>query len=450
MGDLRKMLQPQTIALIGASAEPSSIGKMILENLLLSNRHMTFPVNPRFSSLLDVPCHSTIMAVPQKVDLAVIATPAESVPAIVEECGKAQVEGIIIISAGFKETGPEGRGLEEEVSEIRKKYGMRIMGPNCVGLIRPAIGLNTTFFKTMPEPGKIAFISQSGALGSAIFDWAMANGIGFSLFASIGSMIDVDFGDLIDYLGDDYGTRSIIVYMETMGNVRKFMSAARGFAHNKPIVVLKPGRFSEGAKAILSHTGSDAGNDAVYDVAFKRVGVVRVEEIRDLFSTAAVLDSRNLPGGPNLAIITNAGGPGVMTTDRLIEMGGRPADLSEKSIAELNSFLPPFWSRGNPIDLLGDADEERYVKATTICLNDQQVDGILIIYTPQDLSRSTGLARVITEHVRKAWKPVITVWMGERLVQEGRDIFIGNDIPTMALPKRRSRLTSTCTVTREI
>ena len=326
----KRMLNPKTIALIGASDKEGSVGKAILENLLLAKSRKVFPVNPNRTAVLGGACYPNIAGVPEHVDLAVVATPARIVPQTVEECGKAGVHGLIIISAGFREVGEEGRRLENQIKEIRKKYGMRIMGPNCVGVVRPNISLNASFLKARPELGNIAFISQSGALGSAILDWAVNAHIGFSMFASVGSMIDIDFGDLIDFLGDDPDTRSIMVYMESVGNARKFMSAAKGFARNKPIIVVKPGRFVESAKAALSHTGAMASDDEVYDAAFKRAGVVRVQEVGDLFNSAAVLDSRHLPRGRRLAIVTNAGGPGVMATDELIDLRGQLARLSEE------------------------------------------------------------------------------------------------------------------------
>jgi acetyltransferase len=300
------MLSPKTIALIGATERADAVGRTIMENLLSKNRKI-FPVNPSRNTVLGIECYSNIKNVPQHIDLAIIATPAPTVPELVEECGRTGVEGIIIVSAGFREVGEEGRKLEEQIMEIRKKYGMRISGPNCLGVIRPNINLNASFLKANPEPGKIAFVSQSGALGSATLDWAINAHIGFSMFASLGAMAGIDFGDLIDFLGDDQNTKSIMLYMESIGNAKKFMSAARGFARNKPIIIVKPGRFTESARAALSHTCVMVGDDRVYDAAFKRAGVVRVKEVADLFTAAEVLDSRRLPKGPRLAIVTNAG-----------------------------------------------------------------------------------------------------------------------------------------------
>jgi len=435
----KRMLNPKTVALIGASEKEGSVGRSILENLLLGKGRKIFAVNPNRTTVLGNACYRNIASVPEHVDLAVVATPARTVPQVVEECGEAGVHGLVIISAGFREAGDEGKRLESQITEIRSKYGMKIIGPNCVGIIRPNIGLNASFLNARPEPGNIAFISQSGALGSAILDWAVNAHIGFSMFASLGSMINVDFGDLIDFLGDDPDTRSIMVYMESVGNAKKFMSAAKGFARSKPIIVIKPGRFAESAKAALSHTGAMASDDEVYDAAFKRAGVVRVREVSDLFNSAAVLDSRHLPKGRRLAIVTNAGGPGVMATDELIELRGQLANLSEESLTQLDSVLPPYWSRGNPIDVLGDADTERYVKALEVCLKDPGVDGVLVAYTPQGKAKPSELAKSVVQVVKRTWKPVIVTWMGGEAVREARTVFAENDIPTYETPEEAVR-----------
>lgn len=336
---------------------------------------------------------------------------------------------------GFREIGSKGAALEEEIKKIKEKYDLRVLGPNCLGFIRPHLGLNVTFLRESPEPGEIAFISQSGALGSAILDWAINAHIGFSMFVSLGSMLDIDFGDLIDLLGEDPYTRSIIIYMEEVGSARKFMSAARGFARTKPIIVLKPGKHSAGARAVRSHTGSLAGDYEVYGAAFKRVGVIQVDEIEDLFNCASVLDSRYLPAGPRLAIVTNAGGPGAIATDAVISYGGVMAELSMDSIAALDEFLPPHWSRGNPIDVLGDADVERYARAISVCLQDPNVDGVIIIHTPQGAAAPEELAERIVELAGRRIKPILTVWMGEKQVEEARRIFHANDVPTYSTPE---------------
>jgi acetyltransferase len=432
---MNKLFNPETIALIGASEREGSVGRAIMNNLLSSKKIKVFPVNPKREKVLGVKCYPNIAKIPEKIDLSIIATPAKTVPKIVEECGKAGVHGIIIVSAGFKEIGEEGKKLEEQIKTSRQKYGMRIMGPNCIGIIRPNIGLNASFLRSNPEKGKIAFISQSGALGSAVLDWAIDTHVGFSMFVSLGSMLDVDFGDLIDFLGDDPHTRSIIIYMEGVGNAKKIMSAARCFARNKPIIVIKSGRFNESAKAALSHTGSMVGDDDVYDAAFKRAGVVRVKEVADLFNAAEVLDSKCLPKGSKLAIITNAGGPGILATDALMELGGELAQLSDDSIQKLDSCLPSYWSKSNPVDVLGDADIKRYQDAVEVCLNDPEVNGILIIYTPQGSSTPVELAEALAEIAEKTYIPVITVWMGGETVAKGREIFLKHNVPSYETPE---------------
>ncbi|MEM1993236.1 MAG: acetate--CoA ligase family protein [Candidatus Caldarchaeum sp.] len=307
-----------------------------------------------------------------------------------------------------------------------------------MGFIRPYISLNASFFNKTPEPGQIAFISQSGALGSSILDWAVTRHIGFSMFASLGSMLDIDFGDLIDFLGQDPYTKSILLYMESVGNARKFMSAARGFARNKPIIIIKPGKFETAAKAAKSHTGALVGSFEVYRAAFRRAGAVRVDEIQELFNCASVLDSRRLPVGLNLAVITNAGGLGVITADAIEEYGAKLATLSDKTIDELDGVLPSYWSRGNPIDILGDADVRRYTTALRLCLKDRNIDGVIIIYTPQGAAEPNELAESVVSVVREyEWvKPVLTVWVGGDSLNEARNIFHRNDIPTYDTPEQ--------------
>ncbi len=439
MGTLHQLFNPGSIALIGATDREDSVGKILLTNLLQAKERKIFPVNPKKTSLLGRPCYDKIADIPEPVDLAVIVTPALTVPGLVEECGRAGVGALVIISAGFKEIGAAGKSLERQITAARKKYGLRILGPNCLGFVRPNAGLNATFMRTSPPSGNIAFISQSGALGSAILDWAVDEHVGFSMFASLGSMIDADFGDLIDFLGQDEATRSILLYMEGVGNARKFMSAARAFSMRKPIIVLKPGRFSESARAASSHTGAMAGDDAIYEAAFKRVGVVRVKDIADLFDAAEILDSRKLPMGPKLAIVTAAGGPGVMATDALIELGGELAELSAASIEQLNAFLPPFWSRGNPVDVLGDADASRYARAIEVCLKDPGVDGVLAIYVPQDTAAPAEVAQAIINQAADSWKPVLAAMMGARKVRGAMETLGRNRIPNYETPEQAVR-----------
>ncbi len=435
MGNLRKVLNPDTIALIGATAEEDTVGKILLENLLLSKGKKLFAVNPHRETVLGLKCYPAIADVPEKIDLALVATPPPTVPHIVDECGRADVEGVIIVSSGFKEMGEEGKKLEEQILRHRKTYGMRIIGPDSLGVIRPNIDLDASILRENMDRGNIAFVSQGGALGAAILDWALDAHIGFSMFASLGSMIDVEFGDLIDFLGNDPHTRSIMLYMEDVVHAKRFMSAARGFAHNKPIMVVKPGRFKSKTKAALSHTGALVSPDQVYDAAFKRAGVVRIKEVADFFNTVRVLHSKRLPKGSRLAIVTNVAWVGVMATDALIELGGNLAKLSDESVNRLNGFLPPSWSKENPIYILGDADVDRFMNTIHVCLEDSGVDGLLIIYTPQNVATPDELARAIVEITQKAWKPIITSWIGGKKVQEGREILLQHNIPTYETPE---------------
>ncbi len=438
--NLDKIFNPQSVAIIGASDAEGSVGFAIVKNFTRQGyTGKVYLVNVRKPEIIGIKTYPSVGQIPETVDLAMIATPAKTVPDVIEECGKAGIKGAIIVSAGFKETGPSGKALEEKILEMAKKYNIRIVGPNCIGLIRPQINLNATFLDKVPKPGNIAFLSQSGALGSAILDWAIHENIGFSNFVSVGSMIDVDFGDLIDYFGTDPKTKSILMYVEGITEARKFMSAARHFSRTKPIIVVKSGRFSESAKAAASHTGSLSGEDAVYDAAFKRAGVVRVDEIADLFNSAEVLGTQPLPKGPNLAIITNAGGPGVMTTDALIARGGKLAKVTQKTLDSLNAVLPPFWSHGNPIDVLGDAKSDRYRAAVEACLNDDSIDGILVIFTQQAVSDAVGIAKTIVELVKNKTyqnKTILTSFMGFGAVQEANSILNENNIPTYSTPEQ--------------
>ncbi len=438
--NLDKIFDPKSVAIIGASDVEGSVGFAIVKNLTqFGYAGKVYLVNIRKPEILGVRTYPTIMEVPEVVDLAMIATPAKTVPDVMEECGRAGVKGVIIVSAGFKETGPEGKALERKILDEARKYGIRVIGPNCIGIMRPRLNLNATFVNKVAKPGKIAFLSQSGALGSAILDWAISQNIGFSNFVSVGSMIDVDFGDLIDYFGSDPHTKSILMYVEGITEARKFMSAARHFARTKPIIVIKSGKYSESAKAAASHTGSLSGEDAIYNAAFKRAGIVRVDEIADLFNAAEVLGTQPLPKGPNLAIITNAGGPGVMATDALISGGGNLAKLSDETLNKLNSVLPPFWSHGNPIDVLGDAQPERYKAAIQACLNDENVDGIVIIFTQQGVVEGKSVAKGIVEMIReKAYndKTIVTSFIGNGAAHEANAIFNANNIPTYSTPEQ--------------
>jgi acetyltransferase len=437
--NLDKIFNPKSVALVGASDEEGSVGQALMKNLTKTGYSgKVYPVNIHKPEILGSRAYKSIEEVPEVVDLAIIATPAQTVPDVVKQCGKAGIRGLIIISAGFKEVGAEGKALEEKILESKKSYNLRIIGPNCLGIIRPSIKLNASFADKMPGPGKIAFISQSGALGTAILHWALHENIGFSNFVSVGSMIDVAFGDLIDYFGTDPKTRSMLMYIEGVSSARRFISAARHFARTKPLIVVKAGRFKESAKAAASHTGALTGEDEAYDAAFKRAGIVRVNGIAELFNCAEVLGTQPNPGGPNLAIVTNAGGPGVMATDALIALGGKLATLSQKTMDALNGILPPFWSRENPIDILGDAQTDRYKAVVDVCLRDENIDGLLIIYTPQAVADAADIARTIAEFWKSmgAKKTLLTSFMGDGDVAEANRILNENSIPTYSTPEQ--------------
>ncbi|MBL8848514.1 MAG: CoA-binding protein, partial [Planctomycetaceae bacterium] len=367
---LDPFFEPETVAVIGASATPGSVGQTIMRNLARTDFNgVVFPVNPHRRAVFGMHCYPSLSDVPEPVDLAVIATPAATVAGVVRQCIDLGVRGAIIISAGFAEIGTEGRAMEAEIQQLARGK-LRIIGPNCLGVIRPPFNLNASFASSTPARGSVALLSQSGAICTSILDWARERNIGFSSFVSVGSMLDVDFADLIDYLADDPQTRSILLYMESIRNVRRFLSAARAVARTKPIIVIKAGRHAAGAKAAASHTGAIAGSDAVFDAAFRRAGVLRVTTIPELFNMAEILATQPAPRGPSLAIITNAGGPGVMATDSLMLGGGRLAELSAATVTALNATLPPSWSHGNPVDILGDAGPERFRHAVEICAAD--------------------------------------------------------------------------------
>ncbi len=432
---------PQAVAVIGATENPGSVGRTLFWNLI-SNPFggAVFPVNPKRSNVLGVKAYPNIDAVPEQVDLAVIVTPARSVPAVVGECVEAGVKAAIVISAGFKELGPEGAKLEHEILVQARRGPMRIIGPNCLGVMSPTTGLNATFAAAMARPGDIGFISQSGALCTAVLDWSLRELVGFSAFVSIGSMADVGWGDLIDYLGDDPRTRSIILYMESIGNARSFLSAAREVSLTKPIIVIKAGRSEAAAKAAASHTGTLAGSDEVLSAAFRRTGVLRVITMGDLFHVAEVLGKQPRPTGPRLAILTNAGGPGVLATDSLIAVGGELAELSEETLAALNAILPKEWSHGNPIDILGDATPERYAKAVEIVSKDPNTDGLLTVLTPQAMTDPTQIAERLKSYAKLDGKPILASWMGGAGVAAGEAILNHTAIPTFAYPDTAARI----------
>jgi acetyltransferase len=438
---LDSICNPKVVAVIGATENPGTVGRTLFQNLGRGGFDgIVYPVNPKRASVLCVKAYPNIGAIPEKVDLAVICTPAKTVPGIIKDCVKAGVRGVIIISAGFKEIGPEGVKLEQQILAEARGGGMRIVGPNCLGLMMPNIGLNATFGTTIAKPGNVGFLSQSGALCTAVLDWSLKENVGFSMFASLGSMLDVSWGDLIYYLGDDPNTKSIVMYMETIGDARAFLSAAREVALTKPIIVIKPGRTEGAAKAAASHTGSLTGSDDVLDAAFKRCGVLRVNNISDLFYMSEVLGRQPRPKGNRLTMISNAGGPGVLATDALITSGGALTEISKGTMEELNKFLPASWSHNNPVDVLGDASAEIYAKTLEIAAKDPNSDGLLVILTPQSMTDCTGTAEKLKPYAKLGDKPVLASWMGGLEVEAGEKILNAAGIPTFPYPDTAARV----------
>lgn len=445
---LKALFEPETVAVIGASNRPNSVGRTLVWNLISHPFGGTvFPVNPKHPNVLGIKTYPTVEAIPEPVDLAIIATPAATVPGLVGECAAAGVKTAIIISAGFRETGERGLSLEQQIREKLRHSSMRVLGPNCLGLMNPQRGMNATFASAIAKPGNVGFISQSGALCTAVLDWSFPENVGFSAFISIGSMLDVSWGDLIDYLGDDPHTQSIVIYMESIGDAHAFMSAAREVALTKPIILIKAGRTEEAAKAATSHTGTLAGSDAVLEAAFRRCGVLRVNRISELFNMAEVLGKRQCrPEGPNLTIITNAGGPGVLATDALVATGGKLADLSGETLKQLSACLPVHWSYNNPIDILGDADPRRYAQALEIAIQDPNSDGLLVILTPQSMTDPTATAMTLKETVERLQttpmrhKPILASWMGDAEITQGETVLNNSQIPTYRYPDSAARL----------
>lgn len=433
--ELDPFFSPKNVAVIGATEKEGSVGRTLLWNLLRTPFGGTvFPVNPRRSSVLGIKAYPNIKEVPEVVDLAVIVTPAHTVPKIIEECIEAKVQTAIIISAGFKEMGAPGIALEEEIKAHINHGKIRIVGPNCLGVMNPITGLNATFASDMALKGNIAFISQSGALCTAVLDWSLQEKVGFSAFVSVGSMIDVNWGDFISYFGNDPHTQSILIYMESISDPRSFLSAAREVSLKKPIILIKAGVTAESAHAAASHTGALAGSNDVLDAALNRVGVLRVDTIEELFSMAEILSKQPRPTGPNLTIITNAGGPGVIATDALIENGGKLTQLSQESFDRLNEFLPKEWSHNNPVDILGDATDERYKKAVEIVSKDPNTHGILVILTPQYMTDPVAIGKVLTPFAHLENRPILASWMGGETVRKGNAILTEANIPAFSYP----------------
>jgi len=439
--NLDKLFNPRRIAVFGACEEPRDLGLSVLRNLLSGGfRGVVYPIQPGSEAVLGVATYPDIFSLPKVPDLAVVCNPAPEVPALVQACGEAGVPAVVVVSGGFREAGPAGKALEEELTRTVARFrDMRLLGPNSLGLIRPAHGLNASHAVTMPKTGHLAFISESRALCNSVMDWANEKGIGFSSFVSIGNMLDVGFGDLIDFFGSDPATRAIILYVQSIEHARRFMSAARAFALAKPIVAYKAGRFAESAQAAASHTGAMVAEDAVYEAAFQRAGVVRVNELDDVFDVTELLASQRLPKGARLAIITNAGGPAVIATDALLARGGALASLSEETVAALDAALPPVGSHHNPVDLLDGAPPRRFADALPIVAKDPDVDGVLVIFAMQSGSDPAAIARAVAEVARDGRKPVLAAWLGGGQVRRGIQILNEAGLPTHTTPEQAVR-----------
>ena len=428
---LAPLFEPDGIAVFGASNRPDAVGGIVFRNLLEAGyKGRVLPINPKRDEVQGHPAYPSLAKAGKHVDLAVVVTPAKAVPAIVEECGEHGVRMMLILSAGFRETGAEGRRIEDQVMQRAREYGIRIMGPNCLGLIRPHDGINLTFGNSGAIPGNIALVSQSGAICTAILDWAEQNSIGFSAVVSTGIGADLDFGDYLDYLVSDYRTHAILLYIEGISDARRFMSSLRAAARMKPVIALKVGRHSAGAAASMSHTGALVGSDATFSAALARSGVLRVDTIGQLFSAAKALSSPNYRRpSERIVVVTNGGGPGVMAADRFTDHGVELAQLSPATLDALDETLPAVWSRSNPVDIIGDATPERYQAALKIVLADPQIDGALVILTPQAMTRPTAVAKSVIEAATASDKPVMATWMGGTQVEESRDMFNEAHIP---------------------
>jgi acetyltransferase len=435
------LFQPRSIAVVGASDRAGSVGYVLLRNLVQGGyQGAIYPLNPQHDEIQGLRCFADATQLPQAPDLAIVAVRAPLVANVIEQLAQAGNRTAVVISAGYGEIGAAGRQLEQQLADtLRRHPGYRVLGPNCLGFLAPRLHLNASFAAGTPQPGRVAFVSQSGALCTATLDWALSEEIGFSYFISLGNQLDIDFADLLDYLADDSHTESLVLYVESIRRARKFVSAARAFTRRKPIVVYKAGRFAQSAQAAASHTGALAGLDAAYDAAFRRAAMVRVYDSEEIFGCAELLARTRPPRGARLAIVTNAGGPGVMATDELIEHRGQLAELMPATIDALQQLLPPAWSHGNPVDVLGDAPPERFAAACQVVVRDPQVDGLLAILTPQAMTQPTPCAEQMAAAVAGVHKPTLAAWMGGPSVAAARSVLNAQHIPTLDTPEQAVR-----------
>lgn len=433
---LLKAFEPTSVAVIGASDRESSVGGQLLRNIREGGfSGEIYAVNPRRDTVQGLKSHPSLTAIARPIDLVVIAIPAADVPGVMRECGNLGVGAAIVLSAGFSEVGKAGADLQSEIVDIARTYDIALVGPNCLGIMRPRVGLNATFAKSPARSGHVALVAQSGAFCTALLDWADTKGFGFSAVASLGATADVGFGEVLDYLAVDAETRSILLYVEGIANARSFISGLRAAARLKPVIVVKSGRSDSGTRAAVSHTGALVGADHVFDAALRRAGAVRVKSVSELFAAAQLLASGVRVAGPRLAIITNGGGPGVMAADRAADLDVPLATLSEATVEKLTSVLPAHWSHSDPVDILGDSDPERYRAATEIVLADPGVDGLLVLLTPQGMTDPTGCAEAVIGAARESTKPVLACWMGAGLVERGREKFAEAGIPQFSGPE---------------
>lgn len=438
---LNVFFAPTSVAVIGATERAGSVGRTLLSNLISHPFGGTvFPINPKRASVLGIKAYPCLSALPGPIDLTVIATPASTVPALIAECVQVGVKGAIILSSGFRESGAEGARMEQHILEQARQGRLRILGPNCLGVMCPLTGLNATFAGAMARPGNVGFLSQSGALCTAVLDWSLSEHVGFSAFLSLGSMVDVGWGELIEYLGSDPHTTSILLYLETIGDARAFLSAAREVARRKPIIILKAGQTQEAVQAATSHTGALAVSYEVFTAACRRCGLLVVESIEELFLMAEVFGMQPRPQGPCLTIVSNAGGPAVLATDALLHAGGSLAELSPSSCVALDQVLPSHWSHSNPVDILGDADPERYAKVLEIVTHDPGSDGLLVVLTPQAMTDPTLTAEQVKRFARMLGKPILASWMGGAEVEGGKRILTQAGIPTFPYPDMAARI----------
>ncbi|HMK13980.1 MAG TPA: acetate--CoA ligase family protein, partial [Burkholderiales bacterium] len=433
---LNSLFAPQSVAVIGASNRPQSVGRLVYKNLLNGKFKGTlYAVNPKHTEILGQPAYPTIQAIGKPVELAVIVTPPAAVASVIDSCGAAGVKAAVIITAGFGETGEAGVKLQRELMERAKFHGVRIIGPNCLGIMRPSIGLNATFSKGGAKAGKLALVSQSGALCTAVLDWARSAGVSFSAVVSMGDAADLDFGEILDYLLGDPETNSILLYIEGIRDARRFLSALRAAARTKPVVVIKAGLHLSGSKAAATHTGALVGSDMVFDAALRRAGTVRVKTYAQLFAAVEILASGCRPKGNRLAIVTNGGGPGVLAADCAAENGIVLSNLSQVSLKELNRVLPANWSHGNPVDIVGDADVSRYEAAVSVCLQDPEVDSVLTMLSPQAMTNAESVAQGVIRLAKQTNKTLLACWMGEAAVRSSRAAFERENIPVFSTPE---------------